>query len=216
MVINSAQIRAARALLDWSQQDLATRTGLSKTAIANIETEKYRPTPENQQKITEVFEKAGIEFIAAGVRRINNLVKIYEGENCYLDFLQAAYVQLVNEKQPEILFSGADDRRSPAQIVNILKSLKQAGIRTRSLIRHADTFIHGALEDYRWLPKGLFIDANVKIIYGKSVAYLVTWREQKRVVVFNDAMVHQEARLIFDFLWGIGEKPDYSSAEVRV
>lgn len=67
------QCRAARALLNWSQDRLATASGVSKPTIANFETGKRMPYERTLDDLREALEAAGIEFIpenggGAGVR----------------------------------------------------------------------------------------------------------------------------------------------------
>ena len=62
------QIRAARALLNWSQGDLAARVGITQRAITDIETGKSRGNATNLKIIADVFQKAGIDFIENGAR----------------------------------------------------------------------------------------------------------------------------------------------------
>ena len=45
------QIRAARALLGWSQSDLADRADLSQTGIARIENGTNKPNSKTLEKI---------------------------------------------------------------------------------------------------------------------------------------------------------------------
>ena len=64
-LITGSQIRAARALLDWSGADLASRVGLSRNTIAKLEQTNLIPSMRLQTLIDlkYVFENAGIEFI---------------------------------------------------------------------------------------------------------------------------------------------------------
>jgi DNA-binding XRE family transcriptional regulator len=66
-----AQIRAARALLDWTQADLAAKAGISPTSINTIEREKGDPKLSTVSAIRRALEEAGVEFTdgdAPGVR----------------------------------------------------------------------------------------------------------------------------------------------------
>jgi len=74
-VITSAQIRAARGLLNWSRKDLAEHSGVSFASMMRLES--FQGVPSSNFKTLEsvklAFEKAGIEFIGspdsrAGVR----------------------------------------------------------------------------------------------------------------------------------------------------
>lgn len=61
------QCRAARALLNLSQEWLAKRSGVSRRAIANFESgASVSLMPMNARAIRGAFEQAGIEFSADG------------------------------------------------------------------------------------------------------------------------------------------------------
>ena len=61
-MISARQIRAARALLGWTQQELADRAILSVNAIKKIETGKTDPKSSTLKAIQNACESAGIEF----------------------------------------------------------------------------------------------------------------------------------------------------------
>ena len=59
------QIKAARALLGWSQGDLAHHSSISEPTIARLESigGEISGRPKTVQKIRDALEKAGVEFI---------------------------------------------------------------------------------------------------------------------------------------------------------
>jgi len=59
------QIKAARALLGWSQSDLARRSGVSEPTIARLESVdgQLGGREETVRKIRTALENSGIEFI---------------------------------------------------------------------------------------------------------------------------------------------------------
>ena len=64
-MVTIRQVKAARALLGWYQDDLARAAGVSKPTIARLETEDgdlggYAGT---QEKIVRALESAGIIFV---------------------------------------------------------------------------------------------------------------------------------------------------------
>ena len=63
--LTSAQIRAARALIRWSAQELATKTAVGVTTIrrAELTASETKLTRVNDQAIRRVLEAAGVEFI---------------------------------------------------------------------------------------------------------------------------------------------------------
>jgi transcriptional regulator with XRE-family HTH domain len=63
-MISPAQLRAARALLGWSQKHLAVVSGLSLPTIQRMETfGLHRSSAGNVDKVQRALETAGIEFI---------------------------------------------------------------------------------------------------------------------------------------------------------
>jgi transcriptional regulator with XRE-family HTH domain len=73
MAVTSAQVKMARAALDWTVRDLAEASGFHRNTINNIEVGRYSGDPTTLQKIERVLVAAGVEFIdenggGAGVR----------------------------------------------------------------------------------------------------------------------------------------------------
>jgi transcriptional regulator with XRE-family HTH domain len=64
-MLTPAQSRAARALLDWSQEDLARASYLGLSTIRDFEKGRRVPTRNNLQAIQRALTEAGIEFIGA-------------------------------------------------------------------------------------------------------------------------------------------------------
>lgn len=70
--MTSAQIRAARGLVDWSVRQLAEHAGVHRNTVTNIETGKSVDA-RSLGAIRDALEAAGVEFIpenggGAGVR----------------------------------------------------------------------------------------------------------------------------------------------------
>lgn len=66
-MLTSAQIRAARGLLDWSQKDLAEATKLSVQTIKRMEGDRgpEASTEANVQAVRRALEVAGVIFLEA-------------------------------------------------------------------------------------------------------------------------------------------------------
>ena len=64
-MINIRQIKAARALVGWSQADLAQRSGVSDPTIARLESAEGElgGREGTGEKIRRAIENAGVEFI---------------------------------------------------------------------------------------------------------------------------------------------------------
>lgn len=67
-MITPYQCRAARALIDWSQQTLADASKVGNATIRNFEGGKSNPTNATLDVLSRTLESAGVEFIEFGVR----------------------------------------------------------------------------------------------------------------------------------------------------
>jgi predicted transcriptional regulator len=68
IMITPRQIRAARALLGWSQQQLADKAIVSLNAVTRLEKRKVDSRVSTLTAIEKTLTKAGIEFLAADVK----------------------------------------------------------------------------------------------------------------------------------------------------
>ena len=64
-MITSAQIRAARALLNWSRAELAHESGIGLSSMLRLESAEGIPGSHftTLEAIKKAFEEAGVEFI---------------------------------------------------------------------------------------------------------------------------------------------------------
>ena len=62
-MITSAQCRAARGLIDWSQQDLAREARVGIVTVHQLEAGISEPRRATLDVIRRAFEAAGVEFI---------------------------------------------------------------------------------------------------------------------------------------------------------
>ena len=67
-MITSRQIRAARALLGWSQQQLADKAIVSVNALARLERGEVDPRMSTLMAVHKALTEAGIEFLSADVK----------------------------------------------------------------------------------------------------------------------------------------------------
>jgi transcriptional regulator with XRE-family HTH domain len=65
--LTSGQVKAARALLAWSQKELAVKARVATSTVADFERESRTPVANNIQAIRDALEREGLQFTSGGV-----------------------------------------------------------------------------------------------------------------------------------------------------
>lgn len=105
------QIRAARALLDWSQQDLAEHADLSQTGIARIENGTNKPNSKTIAKIEAAFDRANIEFIGtSGLRKRTGEIRTLSGTQGFRELMNEVYEAAKTQDAELCLFNGIPEK----------------------------------------------------------------------------------------------------------
>jgi transcriptional regulator with XRE-family HTH domain len=66
LAVTPAQLRAARALLGWNQQNLASRANVASSTVADFERGKRSPVANNLVAMRAALEKEGVTFLPGG------------------------------------------------------------------------------------------------------------------------------------------------------
>lgn len=91
MIIAAGQVRAARALLDWSRDELAEEAGLSRNTIRSIESGNISRR-DTMDAVRMAFENAGIRFTEEeGIRKERVDIKVLKGITSCDDFFETIY-----------------------------------------------------------------------------------------------------------------------------
>jgi transcriptional regulator with XRE-family HTH domain len=213
--INASQIRAARALLDWSQEELADASELSVATIRKIETGHLSPRDTTTDAIRDALETARIEFLPPlGVRLRTNDVMMLDGEDCNLQLLDDIY-STTKGKKDEVLFLNADPTLVDDEEIRALVRTRKNGVKWRFLIREGNTHMHYPLDEYRWIPEKFF-KRNIQLVYGTKVAmgfHVDSARNRTtKIIVIDSAPLAASIRNMFEFLWENCRKPGFTTA----
>jgi DNA-binding XRE family transcriptional regulator len=77
--ISAAQLRAARAWLEISQDDLAAKAGVGRRAIADFERGARAPYERTLEQLQLAVQTLGIQFVFEGVRGVGIVDKRHGG-----------------------------------------------------------------------------------------------------------------------------------------
>lgn len=220
-MIAREQMKAARALLDWSQKELAEKSGVSEPSIKLIETGKTNSKPDTLLRIQDSLESAGIEFLPQkGVRFRDDLLAILEkmndNDNIYLRLLDDMYYTM-KDTHGEILHSFVDNALSPPEVLEREQMLRANGITFRHLVRFGDTHLIYPLDEYRYLPKGAYLN-NPVAVFGDKIAFNVISKTQKgesAIIVIKNSQIAEIKRKEFQVLWDYGATPQKTTIKAQ-
>jgi predicted transcriptional regulator len=215
--INFRQIKAARALLDWSQDDLAAATELAVATIRKIESGSLSPRHSTIATIRAILESQRIEFMpSSGVRLRDNDISTIEGDDSYVQ-LSEDMIQTMRHNQGDILFLYADHRVDTEAEDLATQKLWKTCNNWRLIIEENNTHLYFPLDKYRVLPKKFF-KRNFQVIYGNKVALATevdhTTNTTKKIIVIESPAVAEAHRHLFNFIWESCRKPTFTTASV--
>lgn len=205
--ITPAQCRAARALLNWSQPDLAKRCKMHVQTISNFESGKASPTKNTLKKIKLFLEKAGVSFTdQGGVNPNISYTVIYEDREGFRAFMDDVYetvkkhggdVYLFNSR-PLIWYEWLGEEWYDMH----RKRMKALGdrIRMRISLQEGDTNKILSFAQYRWFPVKVSKD-KIFYAYGPKLAFLDFGENSVRITVITHKDFSQIFRILYDIAW---------------
>ncbi|MDD4617197.1 MAG: helix-turn-helix domain-containing protein [Alphaproteobacteria bacterium] len=207
-MITGRQIRAARALLDMSQEELAKAAGLTKQAISKIEDGSVQPREGTLADIRRVFDEKGIEFTEnTGVRFRPEDIRILNGREGLIALMEDIYETCRKGDVKNIVLAGApeDDFERvlgsyDAEYLTKMSSI--SGLKMRTLIREGDTnVVSSAYTEYRWAPKDQFQPVPF-YAYGDKLAIIVFHADPApRIYMIQSKIISDAYRQQFESMW---------------
>lgn len=202
------QIRAARALLGWSQHDLAEKAGLSQTGIARIENGTNQPNTKTLEKINAAFDASEIEFIGdSGVKRRTGEVRTLRGSQGFKDFMNDVY-ETVSQSGGEICVYNVDETNwtkwmGESAYKSHAERMKEIKIpfNFKIMVEEGDTnFIASDFAQYKWFPKNLF-DRQSFYCYGNKLAFIKFVEDFVEVMILPQKEFSNGFRVLFNIAW---------------
>jgi transcriptional regulator with XRE-family HTH domain len=214
-MINAEQIRAARALLDWSTADLAKLSDMTVNGLNKIERGHVQAQTETIEKLENVFEAAGIEFLPnSGLRKKDRIIQTFDGDDAHQQLLEDVFKTLKGTGG-EVLIAFVDETKSINRISRaVLEShitrLVDANITERLLVREGEQNLIAPIDFYHTIPDEYF-SSYPFYIYGTKLA-LVSRQPESKVVIINDERFAESVKRLFNFVWGKTTQPQIKKA----
>lgn len=216
-MISPQQVRAARALLNWTQADLAARSGLSKAALIKLEQEQVVPRLSSLRFIQETFEAAGVEFTEGdGVRRRGEKFdfRIYDGPH-FVDQLDTLIERYLKPHDLLRGIGGYDKNfgkhTSSGDNNRFLSHTLKNRIECRFIAPEGFTDFGSDPAVYRFLPYET-IGTIYFTVYGDSLT-INNWNPPARALYIRNESIADAYKRQFDHLWNMARVPDLSLLE---
>jgi transcriptional regulator with XRE-family HTH domain len=208
--ISANQIRAARALVDWSQDDLAAACGLSVATIRKLELGHISPRSSTTQTIRKAFEDTGLEFIEPnGVRQRPDHITVYRGREGARDFFDDVY-NTVRQKGCEVVLVCPS---ASQYLSNVLGDYRDIHVARMAAIKNKCDFVKCILiEDvsplwaapyceYRRISKN-YVNSVPFYVYDDKYAIIVPETElAPKITVIRSHAVAEAFRQQFYSMW---------------
>lgn len=204
MLITADQIRAARALKNWSQTDLAERTGLAVPTIANIELGKQIPGKNTIEKIIDAFAVGGIKFTENGVEFDKNEIFTLVGDEKFKNFLSDALrtLEKLPPKERHFWTLNIEDFATTDPENAIYDEMLEKGITLRRIISHKAEILYSQFEtkiiDHKYSD-----DKGAVCLFADKVA-LYTAAEGNQpptTLIITNPRIAETYRKTFSYMW---------------
>lgn len=196
------QLKAARALINWTQSDLAKAAGLHVNAVNNVERGLSTPRLATLQKMQRALEQGGVTFIAGrGVELRDHAIEIIKSSGkTLLQPIMDDILATLTSPYDEILALIADlpaflayDAPQIARFTSE-QSLGQWPVR---IITATPTELDGA--QIKVLPQHQMGQVDI-LTYGASTAF-INWPQQEAVILKNSDLAFTQ-KTFLQTLWG--------------
>lgn len=203
-MITAEQIRAARALLDWSTADLAKRIKLTVNGLNKIERGHVTAQRDTLLRIRKAFEENGIEFLpGCGLRKKDNMVTVFEGDDFRKEQISLWHkilkttggtLCIAHESEEEAIEDVGLDA-----VMDELEKRRQIGISHKILVRDDDTGLIPPYHTYHDLPEKYFSPYPLEV-FGDHVSFSSRKFARKSIIIHNKEIADSIQKL-FDFVY---------------
>jgi transcriptional regulator with XRE-family HTH domain len=207
-MISASQCRAARALLNWSQPELAKKCDMHVQTISNFENESSTPSKTTLIKISSTLQHQGLALLDNdGVQRTHHLTEQFVGADGFRSFMNDVYETarsvggefcLLNAKPSNwIKWLGQDWMDYHSKRMQEVSDRFTFRITTKEGERD---FISSSFAEYRWVPKNIW-NQHSYYAYGDKIAFLNFEENNVHILVLTHKHFAQTHKFLFNLVW---------------
>lgn len=213
MAITPAQSRAARALLNLSQADVAKDTSVGQTRLSRFENPDtdFRLSVRSLTELEQFYHSRSIEFTdREGVRRKPIGFIELRGHEGFKEFIYDVYATVKNGG--DICVTNVDERQFEYwQGVHAGDYLSKMGavngLRFRAIVQKGDTYFTASeYARYRTLDEKYFTGVPT-YVYGDKKAEILFDDDTVTVFVIDNTKLADTQRRLFEMAWELADEP---------
>jgi len=212
VLITVQQIKAARALLEWTQEELANHAGLHVDQVRRFEVGKSQ-TLEVLQGIHKAFAAQSLEFIPDGVRKRKYEIRVLHGQKGFWDFFDDVY-ETMKAHGGDILVHNVDESLFLKWVGEEFwprhrdRMSKLGNFDQKIIICEGDdNFIADfSTTQYRWADRKEF-SPNPFYLYGQKLAMVTFEKDDISIFIIDQPKITESYRMLFMGAWDRAKVP---------
>ncbi len=210
MIISPKQLRAARAILEISQNDVAKEVNMTHTKLSRLEKGTTDATSSDLREIQAFYENKGLEFIDNhGVRVRETFETMYYGQKGLRELMDVLYETAKKEGGDICQFHlgsgkfkqwlGEEWYRPHAERMTKIKDKFDFKVIVNE---GASIFIAKDFAKYRCYPKEKMTERTL-YIFGDKVCLFYPELEQLEIRVIHDRGLADQMKALFNAVWDL-------------
>ncbi len=209
-IITSSQCRAGRALLGWSQPDLAKRARMNKQTISNFEAGKSTPSKTSLEKLETTLENGGVFFTErGGVEPTQETIRTYKGQRGFQSFMMDVFETcrdiggdvFVTNVDENLFDKWAGDDFIFNTYLKNMQSLPEGQFKFHTIVSESDSYkAVNTYSEYRYIPKKYWSPVST-YIYGNKMANIIFSDDDVLVRVYDQKDLVEAQRKTALFIW---------------
>ncbi|NCC21608.1 MAG: XRE family transcriptional regulator [Alphaproteobacteria bacterium] len=197
-MLTAQQVRAARALINWSQKELAQKSGISLNAINNFEREIVAPRQDTLLALRRTLEEAGLEFIGdSGVNKARDQLRMEQHDGNFMKVLIDDMILVARSGIKTFWLHGIDPTEfAPESLEKWWQAKQGTDIDERVLLSYGNFNFASRDPIYRWVSREMLGEVpfvayggNLAILLGNPATRLVIMRSRPIAKTFEDQFI---------------------------